>query len=161
MKPVFKTILLTALLASLTGLSMAQPGPGPGPGGSGPGAGGPGPNPEMRARMQERVKERAADIKVKLKLTPDQEGLWTSYVDAMKPSPDVKWPSRAEMDKLSTPERLDKLHEMRKQRDDQMDKREAATRAFYSKLTPEQKKIFDANTGPQYHNRGAWGPRAR
>jgi len=152
MKPVVKTILLTALLASLTALSQAQPGPGPG-------AGGPGPNTDMRARMQEHMGQRAADIKAKLKLTPEQEGAWNTYIAAMKPSPNIKRPDRAEIDKLTTPERLDKMRELRTQRDVEMDKREAATRAFYATLSAEQKKTFDANTGRHFHRRGPQGPR--
>ena len=156
MKPAFKTILLAGLLAALTAVAQAQPGPGPGPG-----AGGPGPSGDTRARMHERMDRHIADIKAKLKLTPDQEDLWTNYVTAMKPSADARWPDRASLEKLTTPDRLDKIRDLRKQRDAEMDKREAATRAFYAKLTPEQKKIFDTSTGPHYRNRGMWGPRAQ
>ena len=152
MKPVIKTILLTGLLASLTALSQAQPGPGPG-------AGGPGPNSDTRTRMQERIGHRATDIKAKLKLTPEQEGAWTTYIAAMKPSANAKWPDRAEIEKLTTPERLDKMRDLRKQHDAEMDRRDDATRTFYATLTPEQKKTFDANTGRPFHRRGTQGPR--
>ena len=154
MKPVIKTILLTGLLASLAALSQAQPAQGPGPG-----AGGPGPNSELRGRMQERMGQRATDIKAKLKLTPEQEAAWNTYVAAMKPSATAKWPDRAELAKLSTPERLDKMRELRKQRDAEMDRRDDATRTFYATLTAEQKKTFDANTGRPFHRRGPQGPR--
>jgi periplasmic protein CpxP/Spy len=154
MKPVFKSLLLTGLLASVTTLSLAQPAAGPGPG-----AGGPGPSTEMRARKQEHMTQRAADIKAKLKLTPEQEGAWNTYIAAMKPAATPKWPDRAEIDKLSTPERLDKMRELRKQRDAEMDKREDATRTFYATLTAEQKKIFDANTTRPFQNRWPRGSR--
>jgi periplasmic protein CpxP/Spy len=152
MKPVIKTILLTGLLASIAALSQAQPGPGPG-------AGGTGPNNDTRARMQERIGQRTADIKAKLKLTPEQEGAWATYIAAMKPPANVQRPDRAELDKLSTPERLDKMRELRKQRDAEMDKREDATRAFYATLSAEQKKTFDANTGRPFHGRAQQAPR--
>jgi Zn-finger nucleic acid-binding protein len=103
--------------------------------------------------------QRAADIKAKLKLSPEQESAWTSYVAAMKPSADAKWPDRAEIEKLTTPERLDKMRELRKQRDAEMDKRDAATRTFYATLSPEQKKTFDANTSRPFHNRRQPAPR--
>ena len=151
MKPVFKTILFTGLLASITALSQAQPAQGPGPG--------PGPNSDTRTRMQERMGQRAADIKAKLKLTPEQQGAWTTYIAAMKPSANAKWPDRAELAKLSTPERLDKMRELRKQHDAEMDRRDDATRTFYATLTPEQKKTFDANTGRPFHRRGPQAPR--
>lgn len=152
MKPVIKTILLTGLLASLTALSQAQPA-------QGPGAGGPGPNSDMRARMQERMGQRATDIKAKLKLTPEQEGAWNVYIAAMKPSANAKWPDRAEIEKLTTPERLDKMRELRKQHEAEMDRRDDATRTFYATLSPEQKKTFDANTGRPFHRRGPQAPR--
>ena len=152
MKPVIKTILLTGLLASFGTLSQAQPAPGAGPGGAGP-------NSDMHARMQERMGQRAADIKAKLKLTPEQEGTWTTYMAAMKPSANIKRPDHAEIEKLTTPERLDKMRELRKQRDTEMDRREAATRTFYAALSAEQKKTFDANTGQAMHRRPAQAPR--
>jgi Spy/CpxP family protein refolding chaperone len=156
MKPVIKTILLSGLLASLATLSQAQTAQGMGPGA---GAGGPGPSSDMRARMQDHMVRRAADIKAKLKLTPEQEGAWTTYIAAMKPPANIKRPDRAEIEKLTTPERLDRMRELRKQRDAEMDKREDATRTFYATLNPEQKKIFDANTARPFHNRGPQGPR--
>jgi periplasmic protein CpxP/Spy len=48
------------------------------------------------------------------------------------------------MEKLTTPERIDKMRAMRVQRDTEMDKRADATKAFYATLNAEQKKIFDA-----------------
>ena len=55
---------------------------------------------------------------------------------------------RAEMAKLTTPERIDKMREMRTQRMTEMnaamDKRAEATKTFYATLTPEQQKTFDA-----------------
>ena len=154
MKPVIKTMALTGLLACLTALSQAQPIQG-----AGPGAGATGPNSDMRARMQEHMGQRAADIKAKLKLSAEQEGAWAAYIAAMKPPANIQRPDRAEIDKLTTPERLDKMRELRKQRDAEMDKREAATRTFYATLTPEQKKIFDANTGRPFHGRAQQAPR--
>ena len=111
--------------------------------------------------MHEGMDGDGADTKAARKPTPDEEAGWNNYNETMKPPANAKWPDRDEMDKLSTPERLDKMRELRKQRDDAMDRREAATRTFYAKLTAEQKKSFDANTGPQYRHRGAWGPRSQ
>ncbi|MEO6322967.1 MAG: Spy/CpxP family protein refolding chaperone, partial [Polaromonas sp.] len=52
------------------------------------------------------------------------------------------------LDKLATPERIDKMRALRTQRmtemNAEMDKRGEATKAFYSALSPEQKKTFDA-----------------
>lgn len=61
---------------------------------------------------------------------------------------DHKRPDRAEMDKLTTPERIDKIRALRAQhmadRNATMDKRDDATKAFYAVLSADQKKIFDA-----------------
>ena len=149
MTSIFKPVLLAGLLATAALSSLAQPGPGPGP------------SDERRAQMQERregyMAKRQADLKAKLKLTPAQESGWNAYLAAMKPPAGVKRPNRAEMDKLSTPERLDKMRELRKERDAEMDKRIEATKAFYASLTPEQQKVFDTDTrrhAPRFEGRG-------
>lgn len=133
MKPVFKSVLLAGLLATTAWSTLAQQGPGP----AGPEGG------DRRTQMQERMAKREADLKAKLKLTPAQEGAWTSYMAAMKPPANLKRPNRAEVDKLSTPERLDKMRELRKERDAEMDKRIDAIKTFYATLSIEQKKVFD------------------
>jgi Spy/CpxP family protein refolding chaperone len=59
-----------------------------------------------------------------------------------------KRPDRAEMDKLSTPERIDKMSSLHKEHmaamDAAMEKRGQATKTFYATLSPEQQKVFDA-----------------
>lgn len=147
MKPLFKSALLGSVLLCLGAVSQAQP------------AGTPAPASDMHAHMQDHMRQRAADIKAKLKLTPEQEGAWSAYIAAMKPPVDVKRPQRGEMEKLTTPERLDKMRELRKFHEAEMDKREDATRAFYASLTPEQKVIFDTNTGRSFHHRPMPEPR--
>lgn len=146
MKPAFKSTLLGGLLFCIGAVAQAQP--------AGPAA-----HPEMRAHMQEHMRQRAADLKAKLKLTPEQEGAWTTYMAALKPSADVKRADRGDMEKLSTPQRLDKMRELRKQRDAEADKREDATRTFYAALSAEQKSVFDASTGRAHHHGPAPEPR--
>ncbi len=161
MKSVFKPVLLAGLMA-VTLSTLAQPGPGTGPG-PGPSAGSPAADPEIRDRMQARMQRhmdrRTASLKAKLKLGAEQESAWNAYVAAMKPPAFSQHPGRAEMDKLTTPERLDKMRELRKQREAEMDKRDDATRAFYATLNAEQKKVFDANTGRPWGDRGSRGER--
>lgn len=103
------------------------------------------------AKMQAMIAKNQADLKAKLKLTPAQEGAWTAYTAAVQPPAGKGMrPSeaqRAEMDKLTTPERIDKMHALRGERMTQMnaamDKRGNATKTFYAALTPEQQKVFD------------------
>ena len=119
-----------------------------------------GDGPTIRERMfgshQERMAKRQAELKTKLKITPAQEGAWTTFTAAMKPpaggmmgmrhDPKVK----ADMAKLTTPERIDKMRALRAERmttmNAEMDKRGAATKAFYAVLSSEQKAVFDAIT---------------
>lgn len=161
MKSVFKPVLLAGLMAAAL-TTLAQPGPGTGPGPAA-GASGPSASPEIRERMQARAKRhmdrRTADLKAKLKLSTEQDGAWNSYVAAMQPPATVPHPSRVDMNKLTTPERLDKMRELRKQREADMDKRDDATRTFYATLNAEQKKVFDANTGRPFGDRGSRGDR--
>jgi len=150
MKPIFKSALLGSLLYCLAAVSQAQPAGGPG---------GPGPDGNMRARMHEHMAQRASDLKAKLKLTPEQEVSWKTYMAEMKPPADMKRPARGEMEKLSTPERLDKMREMRKLHEAESDRRDGATRTFYATLNAEQKAVFDASTAERFQRRTPMEPR--
>lgn len=103
------------------------------------------------AKMQARIAERQAELKAKLKITASQEAAWSRYAAALQPPVHGARPTpeqRAEFDKLTTPERIDKMQALRKQRMSEMsaamDKRDEATKVFYAALTPEQQKTFDA-----------------
>lgn len=162
MKSVFKPLLLSGLLATLGVTVFAQ---GMGPGGyshhgdmMGHGSRQhDGAHRADPAKMQAWVAKRQAALKAKLNLTPAQEGAWTSYTAAMTPPANLigGFPDRAEMEKLSTPERIDKMKALRAQHNAAMDQRADATKAFYAVLTPEQKKVFDASA--LRHSRG--GPK--
>ena len=55
-------------------------------------------------------------------------------------------PSRDEIAKLTTPQRIEQMRAQRAQRQSLMDKRADATNAFYAALSADQKKVFDAET---------------
>lgn len=103
------------------------------------------------ARMQSRMDKHHAALKVQLKLTPAQEPAWTAFVASHTPPVGMmgQQAAMADMAKLPTPERIDKMKEMRAQRMGDMtaamDKRGEATKVFYAALTPEQQKVFDAH----------------
>ena len=105
------------------------------------------------AKMQQHMERRNAELKQKLQLTSAQEPAWTAYTAAMKPPANMKRPDRAEFEKLTTPERIDRMQAMRAARGAEMDKRATATKTFYSALTAEQKKVFDAQ-GWRGHGEG-------
>ena len=97
--------------------------------------------------------------------TPAQESAWTAFTDASKlpAGMAVARPDPAELAKLSTPERLDKMKALRAQRMSEMtaamDKHAEAVKTFYAVLTPEQQKVFDANAmqGPGRHKGSRMG----
>ena len=162
------SIVLAGLLATVGAGAMAQTPPPPA--GSPPAAGAREGRmgPHDPAKMQAMIAKHQAELKAKLKLTPAQEGAWTSYTAAMQPPAHGASPTpeqRAEFDKLTTPQRIDKMKEMRAQRmaemNAAMDKRGEATKAFYAVLSPEQQKTFDAEHkkhGPRGGHREHGGP---
>ena len=137
MKSVFKPLLIGGLLATVGFTAVAQ--------GTGHGEG-------MRhdkgdpAKMQQMMAKRQDDLKAKLKLVPTQEPAWTAFIGNIKPpaASTTAHPDRAAIEKMTTPERIDFMKTMRASRDAEMDKRADATRAFYTTLNAEQKKVFDA-----------------
>ena len=159
MKQSHKHLIAAGLLAGLAFASGAQtqpaaPGAGPTPGATREHHG-----PFDAARMQEHTARRQAQLKQKLQVTPAQEGAWSAYTAAMQPPANFRRPERGEFDKLTTPERIDRMRAMRAARAAEMDKRADATKAFYAALSPEQKKIFDAEAGPRQHARHGHGHR--
>jgi periplasmic protein CpxP/Spy len=142
-KKTFKLLLVSSLLAGAGFTAMAQGMPHDEHGMDHKGRMDP-------ARMEQMVNKHLADLKTRLKLTPAQEGAWTTFAAAMKPTGIAmgQQPERAELDKLPTPERIDKMRAFHKQHmadmDAAMEKRDAATKTFYASLSAEQKTTFDA-----------------
>jgi periplasmic protein CpxP/Spy len=113
---------------------------------------------KMAERMKDRMAKHQAELKAKLKLTAEQEGAWTQFTAAMQPPAAMQHPDRAEMAKLTTPQRLEKMQAFKAQRDAEMGKRFDATKAFYAALTPEQQKVFDAEHSRMGHGGKHGGP---
>lgn len=165
-------LFLAALLATACASAVAQ---GSAPAGSsGVTATETGPRGQHRGRhdpskMQAMVAKHQADLKTKLKITSAQEAAWTNYTTAMQPPAVAEMgrgmrptdAQRAEMDKLSTPERIDMMRAMRTgrmtQMNAQLDKRGNAAKDLYTALTPEQQKVFDT----EYQKRGPRGEHGR
>jgi hypothetical protein len=115
------------------------------------------------AKMQARMAQRQADMKTKLKITPTQEAAWTTYVDTIKPMPRTTThasmaASHAELSKLPTPERLDRMRALHTEHmatmTTQMDQRADATKTFYAVLSADQKKVFDEQFSRHVGGRG-------
>jgi Spy/CpxP family protein refolding chaperone len=144
--------LIAAVLASLALAAGAQTAPPAAPATD---------KPAMRehrgmhdpARMQEHFARRQAALKQKLQITPAQEGAWNAYLAAMKPPANFSRPAPGEFERLTTPERIDRMRSMHTARAAEMDKRADATKTFYAALSPEQKKVFDTETLPRHFAR--------
>lgn len=98
----------------------------------------------FRARQQERMAKRLGVLKAQLKIAPAQEGAWTAWTTALQPAARPPRPDRAEMARLTTPERIDRMKARRAARQADMDRRLDATKTFYAALSAEQKAAFDA-----------------
>lgn len=111
----------------------------------------PGTHPAMHERMRERMNDRRArameKLKSSLQLQADQTSAWDRFAQAMQPpSQALMRPDRAAMEKLTTPERIERMQALKAQRDAEMQKRQQATQTFYATLNAEQKTVFDQQT---------------
>lgn len=180
MKQAHKHLLVAACVAVMGLSASAQTPPAPAAGeGQGPAYGqapGRGTGPMMGSqgnfdpsrmqqrieRMQERMAQRLAAFKQRLQITPAQESAWNTWTAALKPAASaVPRPDRAEMARLTTPERIDRMRAVRAARAAEMDRRGEATKTFYAALSPEQKKTFDTATARAGHrgmrgHHGGW-----
>lgn len=143
MKPHRRNLLAAGLIAAAGfGAAIAQT-PSSGP------ASGPGRDParmeQFRAKMEQRMAQRFDELKQKLAISPAQEGAWNAWTSALKPTPHQR-PDRAEIERLTTPERIDRMRALRAQRNAEMDKRMDATKTFYAVLGGDQKKVFDSES---------------
>jgi protein CpxP len=145
---------LTAVAMTAAGGVFAQNsgmGMGAGTGaGMGMGMGGPGMHDceaKGSARSPEKMKaameKHQAQLHAKLKLSAAQEPAWKTFVAANTPAAMPTPPDRKEMEKLTTPERMEKMMERSKEHQAKMQERLAALKTFYAALTPEQQKVFD------------------
>ena len=118
-------------------------------------------------RMGKYAEKRQAELKAKLNLTAAQEPAWNSFVLAMKPpAKPVPQPlDREALAKLPTPERIEKMNAQHEANftamQTHMKQRGEAAKQFYAQLTPEQQKVFDAETVPPAHPMMGSGRKAR
>lgn len=118
-----------------------------------PGTPGAPPAADMRARHEAMMKQHAEDLKIVLRLRPDQEPALAALVAAHHPDEmrDMDEMGPAEPQAQTTPERLDRMAAMAAEQE----KMRQALAKFYAVLSPEQQKVFDALMRLQ----GPHGPR--
>ena len=141
-------LALVLALASAAGSTLAQVAPGAMGGAEG----------QSSARMEKlrehRLQERQArhqkhlaELKGQLQLQAPQEAAWARFTQAMQPpAQPAARPDRASWEKMTTPERIDRMQAMHAEREALMKQRGDATKALYAALSPEQQKTFDAHT---------------
>jgi Spy/CpxP family protein refolding chaperone len=101
---------------------------------------------QRQARMAEFMAKRQAKLHDELKLTKAQEPAWSTFVNAVKPTPLANRPDRATWASLSAPARMEKMIAMSKERTARLEQHLQALNTFYATLTPEQKKVMDRHT---------------
>ena len=144
-------LIVAGLLAVTSVAASAQP-QNPPPAGPGPGAmpghsmregfhfgGDPA---QMQKRREDKMAEHLATFKRALQVAPAQEGAWNAWASAMRPAPHQR-PDHAELLRMTTPERIDRMRALRNARVADQDRRAEATKSFYAGLTTEQKRVFD------------------
>ena len=97
--------------------------------------------------FKERVAGRQAALHDKLKLTGNQEAAWKTYIAAATPLAPPARPDRAQWEKMSAPERMERMMTMMKEREAPMAAHLSAMKTFYATLSPLQQQIFNDNVG--------------
>lgn len=147
-KNTFFAGLTVIAMTAAVGVSAQSSSPSPQMGKMG-GMGMHGPDGMDHAKMAEKMKagmaKHLAEMHDKLKLSAAQEPAWKTFSDAITPGALPAPPDRSAMEKLTAPERMEKMMALSKERQVKMESRLAALKTFYAVLTPEQKKIVDAS----------------
>ena len=113
------------------------------------------PSPE---KMAEHAARRQAALHDALKLTPQQESAWAVFAEKMRAGQPMQRPDRGQMEKLSAPERMEKMLAMMRDGERRLADRLEATKPFYAVLTPAQRLIFDQQTAGKHHHGEEGGP---
>jgi len=101
---------------------------------------------QMQARRAEHRAKRLQELKVFLQLQGNQEAAWSSFYAVMqKPMVKAERLKPEELEKLATPERIDKMMAVKAERDSQVNQRMAAIKTFYASLNAQQQKVFDTH----------------
>ena len=106
------------------------------------------------ADFKDRMARRQAVLHDKLKLTGSQEAAWKTYIAAATPPAPPARPERGAWEKMSAPERMEKMMTMMKEREGHMATHLAAMKTFYATLSPLQQQIFNDNVGAGMGHRG-------
>lgn len=160
MKTHTKALMLgLALLGPVAAYAEPPTPPAAEAGDTGPGPGG------WAEHGQRHMQERLDQLHKELKLTAEQEADWKTWSEKVGEAKKDRKEARPDFEalrKLPAPDRLEKMIEFGKARQEAMEEVLDATKTFYGKLTPEQRKTFDdmlpfGERAPHWKGRG--GPR--
>lgn len=141
-----RRIILALAPALFATTAMAQP-PGPPPG----------PPAEMKAHHEAMRKQHIEDLKIVLRLRPDQEPALAAFMAAHEPRKFTrKLPAPGS---LTTPQRLEEMAKVEAEMDAHQKAHREALGKFYAALSPEQQKVFDALHRLKGHGPGGHGER--
>ncbi|MBC7857706.1 MAG: Spy/CpxP family protein refolding chaperone [Burkholderiaceae bacterium] len=104
------------------------------------------------AKRAEGMAGHLAALHDKLKLSAAQEPAWATFIAAAKPPASTERPDAAALAKMSAPERMEKWIALSQLRLAAQQNSLAALKTFYAELTPEQRKILDANVPGGRHS---------
>jgi len=107
-------------------------------------------------RWQTLMTKKHAKLHDKLNLSANQEGAWKTYTDATMKNLTQSKRGAVDLDSMSAPQRMEKGLEFMNERLKKMEAQLGALKTFYATLTPEQQKVFDAETSPK-----KWHEKAR
>jgi hypothetical protein len=104
------------------------------------------------AAAQQAGADQLTQLRQDLHLTPAQDAAWSAYTAALQPSAEMVDRHRAAqelMPTLTTPRRIALIQANRARDEADLRRQGLAVMAFYSQLTPEQQRTFDADTLPR------------
>ena len=93
-----------------------------------------GPSPDREQRIQDHRRREADDLRLILRLRPNQETAWAAFQAADGPPPPA----------VATPERLAAAEQRMAERDAAFHRHAKATLDLYAALAPDQRQAFDA-----------------
>ncbi len=97
---------------------------------------------EQSTKRLEHFDQRMAELHAALKLMSNQEATWADFVSELQPAKTERHDPQ-QWQNLNTPERLDRMLDNMKSREQKMAERAASIRSFYATLTPDQQRTFD------------------
>ncbi|HET6970002.1 MAG TPA: Spy/CpxP family protein refolding chaperone [Phenylobacterium sp.] len=105
-------------------------------------------HPDMKAMHEAMMKQHLEDLKIVLRLRPDQEAALQAFAAAHHPPEMGEMHDRMfggpEAKPMSTPERLDEMAKHEAAMAAEHQKMAQALKTFYAALSPDQQKVFDA-----------------